>query len=65
MQNLPQGLILTIAFLQIKNIVATAHALATKQKSHIRFEHLQRAVAINEKFVRALYGKDYVDSVYN
>ncbi|KAL5352249.1 hypothetical protein ACLOAV_002196 [Pseudogymnoascus australis] len=50
---------------QIKNIVATAHALATKQRCRIRFEHLQRAVAINERFVREFYGKDYADSVYN
>ena len=49
---------------QIKNIVATAHALAKKQGSRVQFEHIQRAVSINEKFVREFYGQDYVDSVY-
>jgi hypothetical protein len=62
--NLLKHLALTPAFLQIKNIVATAHALATKLRSVIRFGHLHRAVVINEKFAREFYGKDCVESLY-
>jgi hypothetical protein len=57
-------LVLTVALLQIKNIVATAHALATTQGSPIQFEHLQRAVVINERFVCEFYSQNYVDSLY-
>jgi hypothetical protein len=50
--NLLRHLVLTSAFLQIKNIVATAHALATKMGSTIHFDPLRRAIVINEKFAR-------------
>ena len=56
---------LTLSILQIKNIVATAQALAMKQERRVQFEHLRKAVAINERFVREFYGKDKVDGMYH
>ncbi|KAG0645018.1 26S proteasome regulatory subunit [Hyphodiscus hymeniophilus] len=50
---------------QIKNIVATAHAMATKEKCPIKIEHLAKAVAINERFVREFYGKGKTDGMYH
>jgi hypothetical protein len=62
--DLLKFLVLTVALPQIKNTVAISHALATKQRSAMKFEHLQIAVAINERFVREFYGQDNVDSLY-
>ncbi|KAH6666386.1 P-loop containing nucleoside triphosphate hydrolase protein [Halenospora varia] len=49
---------------QIKNIVATACALAIKQQSKISFQHLQKAVHSSEKFIREFNGTEHVDSVF-
>lgn len=37
--------------LQIKNIVATAHALATNQRSCVLYSHLGKAADANNKFI--------------
>jgi hypothetical protein len=36
--------------------MATAHALATKEKSQVLLSHLQKAVASSEKFIREFHG---------
>jgi hypothetical protein len=41
---------------QIKNIVATAHALATKRKSQVLVSHLREAVSASEKFIKEFNG---------
>ena len=53
------------SYRQITNIVATAHALATKKECPIQIEHLQKAIDINKRFVREFYGKDKVDGMYH
>jgi hypothetical protein len=35
----------------MKNIIATAHALATKEKSCVLYSHLEMAVDANKKFI--------------
>jgi hypothetical protein len=42
--------------LQIKNIVATAHALATKEKTQLSLCHIQVAVLASEKFLNEFNG---------
>jgi hypothetical protein len=42
--------------LQIKNVVATAHALATKEESPVLISHIRKAVIPNEKFMREFNG---------
>jgi hypothetical protein len=49
---------------QIKNAVAAAHALATKQGAPLAYSHLQQAIKTSENFIREFYGVHAVNSIY-
>ncbi|KAF2174780.1 hypothetical protein K469DRAFT_613315 [Zopfia rhizophila CBS 207.26] len=49
---------------QIKNVVSTAHALATKEKCRIKFGHLSKAVTVNERFMREFNRTEHINSVF-
>jgi len=49
---------------QIKNAVAAAYALATKQGAPLTYSHLQQAVKTSENFIREFYGVHVVNSLY-
>jgi SpoVK/Ycf46/Vps4 family AAA+-type ATPase len=63
-QRIPSVGLTNNSSFQVKNIMAAAHAFATREGSNIRFPHVQKAVKVNEKFFREFYGKDYVNSTY-
>ncbi|KAF1963459.1 P-loop containing nucleoside triphosphate hydrolase protein [Byssothecium circinans] len=50
---------------QIKNVVSTAHALATKEECRMRFTHLSKAVKVSEKFMREFNKTEHIDSVFH
>lgn len=47
---------LTNSLLQIKNIVSTAHAPATRRKSQVLVSHLREAVFASEGFIKEFNG---------
>jgi len=49
---------------QIKNAMVTAYALATKDKSPVRFSHLQKAVTASKKFMTEFNGGVEVDRMF-
>ena len=50
---------------QIKNIVAIAHALATKKNITMAFFHVRQTVKASESFIREFNGTNIVESLYN
>ncbi|KAL9129214.1 MAG: hypothetical protein Q9217_002283 [Psora testacea] len=49
---------------QIKNVVAIAHALATKKNTRVAYPHLVQAVKASENFIREFNGMSIVESLY-
>jgi hypothetical protein len=50
--------------LLIKNVMATAHALAKKEKSRVCFSHIQRTVTASKKFITEFNGGVKVSRLY-
>jgi len=48
---------------QIKNVVSTAHALATMENCRIKLAHLSKALTVSERFMCEFNGAEHVDSV--
>jgi len=44
--------------------MSAAQAFAIKERSKLRFPHVEKVVNANEKFFREFYRKDFVDANY-
>jgi SpoVK/Ycf46/Vps4 family AAA+-type ATPase len=49
---------------QIKNVMATAHALAKKEKSRVCFSHIRRTVTASKEFITEFNGGVEVSNLY-
>ncbi|KAG9231368.1 hypothetical protein BJ875DRAFT_469707 [Amylocarpus encephaloides] len=50
---------------QIKNVMATARALAMKEKSRVCFSHVRKTVAASKEFIAEFNGGVDVSCLYN
>lgn len=48
-----------------KNVVAIAHALATKKETYVAYSHVLQAVKTSDSFIREFNGASIVESLYH
>ena len=51
-------------FQQIKNVIATAHALATTENTQVTYPHILKAVKASENFFSEFNGADVIASLF-